>query len=139
MLRHSVLHFTSNYEALLIEWRNWTPHYATLLERGNENMQYVVSLSRNRTHNLLHLQSHVCATEQRLALLFSFLILQKLPFLLVKSTLPLLADRKRADETITNLESWSLACCYGRESRGEYKILLNSLENEQNRMFYFTS
>ena len=63
-----VLHFRRILEALCVEWRNSTPCFAALIERGNENIEYFIFPSGNQTYYLSLLQSHDCATtEFRLA------------------------------------------------------------------------
>ena len=39
-----------------------TQRFTSLPERGNENIQYLIPSSRNRTHILWSLQLHACAS-----------------------------------------------------------------------------
>ena len=64
MLRYSVpiktlpLHiFSQILEALIVEWRNLTPRFASTPERRNENIKYLNFSSENRT-NIRHVYSH---------------------------------------------------------------------------------
>ena len=44
--------------ALRVEWRNSTPRFALLPERGNKNIKYLIFL---KWESLSRLQSHACA------------------------------------------------------------------------------
>ena len=50
-----------------VKRRNLSPRFASTTERKNENIQYFMFLSGNRTPNLLRLRSHVCAPAPCLA------------------------------------------------------------------------
>ena len=53
-------------KTLRVEYRNSTPLFASLPERGNESIKYLISSSGNRNHNLSHLHSHIYAPAPRL-------------------------------------------------------------------------
>ena len=48
-------------QALWIDWWNSTPRFASFPKQENENDKYFIFSSRNRSHNLSRLQSHVYA------------------------------------------------------------------------------
>ena len=57
------IEFNSSTSITSMKWRNSTPHFASLPERGNENIKYFIFSSGNQTHNLSHLPSNVCALD----------------------------------------------------------------------------
>ena len=67
MLRHYALHFPPNFGSIVsVSMGISMPRFASISERRNENIQYFISSSGNRTHNLSRLQSHACAYAPQL-------------------------------------------------------------------------
>ena len=81
LLRHSVPIKTVPFptfrrilELLRDEVRNSTPCFASLPERGNENVKYYIFSSGNGTYNQSYLQSHVCVPVPRVTSKFFYTI-----------------------------------------------------------------